>query len=150
MEPLKCLISFILQTLEIDSAWSNIAILIVENNDGTAMENSSYPNQVFCLKCYPSLYNFTRGKLNANRTQLVILEDIPTVDSCDPESFKDVDITDKVIIILFSSKLSSKFAQFLNNVECMSQNYIQILVCLPEHICIKKYFDCREKLLSGR
>ena len=96
---LKCLISFILQTLEIDSAWSNIAILIVENADGTNMENSSYPNQVFCLKCYPSLYNFTRGKLNANRTQLVIIEDIPNVDSCDPESFKDVDITDKVIII---------------------------------------------------
>ena len=107
---LKCLISFILQTLEIDSAWSNIAILIVENADGTNMENSSYPNQVFCLKCYPSLYNFTRGKLNANRTQLVIIEDIPNVDSCDPESFKDVDITDKVIIILFSSKLSSKYS----------------------------------------
>ena len=142
------MISFILQTLEIDSAWSNIAILIVENADGTKMENSSYPNQVFCLKCYPSLYNFTRGKLNANRTQLVILEDIPTVDSCDPESFKDVDITDKVIIILFSSKLSSKI--ILNNVKCTSQNYIHILVCLPEHICIKKYFDCREKLLSGR
>ena len=112
---LKCLISFILQTLEIDSAWSNIAILIVENADGTTMENSSYSNQVFCLKCYPSLYNFTRGKLNANRTQLVILEDIPTVDSCDPESFKDVDITDKVIIILFSSKLNPKiiFCTFL-------------------------------------
>ena len=102
------MISFILQTLEIDSAWSNIAILIVENADGTKMENSSYPNQVFCLKCYPSLYNFTRGKLNANRTQLVILEDIPNVDSCDPESFKDVDITEKVIFILFSSKLNSK------------------------------------------
>ena len=110
------MISFILQTLEIDSAWSNIAILIVENADGTTMENSSYSNQVFCLKCYPSLYNFTRGKLNANRTQLVILEDIPNVDSCDPESFKDVDITDKVIIILFSSKLNSKYSYIMCNV----------------------------------
>ena len=79
-----------------ESAWSNIGILIVENEDGSKMVDSKYGNEVFCLKCYPSLYNFTRGKINAERYDLQILEDIPNVDSCDPTSFGQVDIKEKV------------------------------------------------------
>ena len=70
--------------------------MIVENDDGTKMDGSSYSNEVFCLKCYPSVYNFTRGLVNATRYDLSILLDLNNVDSCD-EKLGQKEIKDKVI-----------------------------------------------------
>ena len=67
------------------------------------MENEKYNNEVFCLKCYPSLYNGSfgdivhRGKPNLSEmTDLKALSDQPDIYSCDSTSFQDDAIKDKV------------------------------------------------------
>ena len=93
-------ICFVKQVFRVESAWNNIGILIVENASGIEIENSEPLNEVFCLKCYPSLYNGTfvvpRGKPDKNdMLDLSQLVDLQDVYSCDPQSFED-DLTNKV------------------------------------------------------
>ena len=86
-----------------ESAWNNIGILIVENENEIKVESLKYDNEVFCLKCYPSLYNGTfsnivhRGKPNkSDMIDLSTLLDRPNIYSCDSKSFEGNDIRSKV------------------------------------------------------
>ena len=76
------------------------------------MEDSKYDNEVFCMKCFQSAYNFTRGKSSAKKYDLLTLLDIPDVDSCDPESFEGVDIKEKVSAMIIGIVISISFLNF--------------------------------------
>jgi len=92
--------------LQVESAWNNIGILIVENENEIKVENVKYDNEVFCLKCYPSLYNVTfssivhRGKPNkSDMIDLSTLLDRPNIYSCDSKSFEGNDIREKYALL---------------------------------------------------
>ena len=85
----------ILQVHKIEAAW-NIGILIVEK-DGSTNTDDSNVVQLFCLKCYPSLYNFTQERSNATRYNLSSLMDLNSVDSCDKEAYPQSGIQGKVM-----------------------------------------------------
>jgi len=105
-DKLLLVLTFGLLVFQVESAWNNIGILIVENASGIQIENEKYNNEVFCLKCYPSLYNGSfgdivhRGKPNISEmTDLAALSDQPDIYSCDSTSFKDDVIKDKFALL---------------------------------------------------
>ena len=83
------------------------------------MDHSGYSNEVFCVKCYPSLYNFTVGLSSANRYHLSDMVDLKNVDSCDETSFDRNSVKNKVIKVGEHNSAFNSPSIFLNGVQSL-------------------------------
>ena len=122
---------FVLQLFRAECTW-NVGILFVEKTVGGGNTgDETHSEGVFCLKCFPDLYNFTRDRVSAERYGFSSLTDLTDVDSCDRESYEGKDIEGKV------SSLANSITTFF---QLIYFNYFGFPIFLKMKPFISYYF----------